>query len=114
MIFYLFKKIKLNIIFHKLLKMKISSLIIILSIFVFTSCSPTMKPVENAKPLAEKSELAEGKNIFTTSCAKCHDLPNPTEHSSEEWVGIMNSMAPKAKLTEVQYQWVYDYVVSVK
>jgi hypothetical protein len=26
----------------------------------------------------------------------------------------MNSMAPKAKLTDDQHQWVYDYIVSVK
>jgi hypothetical protein len=26
----------------------------------------------------------------------------------------MNSMAPKAKLTDEQHQWVYDYIVSVK
>lgn len=96
--------------------MKISILTIILSIFAFISCTPTMKPVENAKPMenSPNSKLAEGKNIFTTSCAKCHDLPNPTEHSSEEWVGIMNAMAPKARLTDEQHQWVYDYIVSVK
>ena len=33
---------------------------------------------------------------------------------SVQWVGIMNSMAPKAKLNDEQHQWVYDYVVSVK
>lgn len=97
--------------------MKISILTIILSIFAFISCTPTMKPVENAKPMENpipNSKLAEGKNIFTTSCKKCHDLPNPTEHSTEQWVGIMNAMAPKAKLTDVQHQLVYDYIVSVK
>lgn len=56
--------------------------------------------------------LAEGKNIFDNSCAKCHDLPNPAKYTDQKWVGIMNAMAPKAKLTAAQSELVYDYVTS--
>lgn len=54
--------------------------------------------------------LAEGKTIYENSCAKCHDLPNPAKYSDTKWVGIMNAMAPKAKLTAAQSEKVYDYV----
>ncbi|MDH6251417.1 cytochrome c2 [Chryseobacterium sp. H1D6B] len=59
-------------------------------------------------------KLAQGKTIFENSCGRCHDLPEPTKHTSVQWVGIMNAMAPKAKLNDEQHQMVYDYIVSVK
>ena len=54
--------------------------------------------------------IAEGKTIYENSCAKCHDLPVPSKYSDEKWVGIMNAMAPKAKLTKAQSETVYNYV----
>lgn len=59
---------------------------------------------------AEK--LTQGKTIYDNSCGKCHDLPNPEAHTDEQWVGIMKSMAPKAKLNAEQSALVYDYVTS--
>lgn len=56
--------------------------------------------------------LAEGKTIFENSCSRCHDLPDPAKHNDQQWVGIMNAMAPKAKLTAAQSELVYDYVTS--
>ncbi len=78
-----------------------------------TSCTPKTSTVSGVKTTSTE-KLAEGKTIFENSCGKCHALPNPTEHTSVQWVGIMNAMAPKAKLNEEQHQLVYDYVVSVK
>lgn len=74
------------------------------------SCTPKTIAVETVKA----EELAQGKTIFENSCARCHDLPEPTGFSSQDWVGIMNAMAPKAKLNDEQHQLVYKYVVSVK
>lgn len=54
--------------------------------------------------------IAEGKTTFETSCAKCHDLPVPAKYSDEKWIGIMNAMAPKAKLSKAQSESVYNYV----
>lgn len=93
----------------------------IIAIATFTgillaSCTPktsaTTAPVSVAQSTAE--QIAQGKTIFENSCGRCHKLPDPTSHTSVQWVGIMNSMAPKAKLTDEQHQWVYDYIVSVK
>lgn len=80
---------------------------------LLTSCTPKATAIaEPAKTSAQ--QLAQGKTIFENACKRCHDLPNPTAHTSVQWVGIMNSMAPKAKLNDEQHQWVYDYIVSVK
>jgi cytochrome c2 len=83
---------------------------------LLASCTPkvstTGAPMGPAVSTAE--QLAQGKTIFENSCNRCHKLPDPTTHTSVQWVGIMNSMAPKAKLNDDQHQWVYDYIVSVK
>lgn len=56
--------------------------------------------------------LAEGKTIFDNSCARCHALPQPSKYSDTKWVGIINAMAPKAKLNARQSELVYNYVTS--
>lgn len=76
------------------------------------SCSP--KTIAPTKEIPIENNLAQGKQIFENSCAKCHDLPDPKEFSSVDWVGIMNSMAPQAKLTDLEHQWVYKYIISLK
>jgi len=82
-------------------------------IVVLASCTP--KATAIAEPIKTSADqLAQGKTIFENACKRCHDLPDPTAYTSVQWVGIMNSMAPKAKLNDEQHQWVYDYVVSVK
>ena len=78
------------------------------------SCTPKPAVVASTSAVGTADRLAQGKTIYENSCKRCHDLPNPTDHTSVEWVGIMNSMAPKAKLNQEQHEMVYDYVVSVK
>ena len=77
------------------------------------SCTQKPAVVEGTKTKTAEN-LALGKTVFENSCGRCHDLPNPTSHSAQDWVGIMNRMAPKAKLNDEQHQLVYDYIVSVK
>jgi len=86
------------------------------SLILLTSCTPKATTVTEApKSVTSTAEqIAQGKTIFETACKRCHALPEPTKYNAVQWVGIMNSMAPKAKLTDEQHQWVYDYVVSVK
>lgn len=86
------------------------------SSLLLASCTPKSSSVAEAPKSATSTadQMAQGKTIFENSCKRCHGLPDPTAYTSVQWVGIMNSMAPKAKLTDEQHQWVYDYVVSVK
>ncbi len=83
------------------------------TVFIY-SCAPVKPAVETNKKTLTVDYLAKGQTIFENSCGKCHDLPNPPDHSAQDWVGIMNAMAPKAKLTAEQHEMVYDYIVSVK
>lgn len=83
---------------------------------LLVSCTPkaSTSVVASGSSTSTAEQIAQGKTIFENSCGKCHKLPDPASHSPVQWVGIMNSMAPKAKLTDEQHQWVYDYIVSVK
>ncbi|MFY1047962.1 cytochrome C [Chryseobacterium sp. GP-SGM7] len=83
---------------------------------LLVSCTPKATTVAEAPKSATSTaeQIAQGKTIYESSCNRCHKLYEPTQFTSVQWVGIMNAMAPKAKLTEEQHQWVYDYVVSVK
>lgn len=81
--------------------------------FFAASCTPKAVPTV-ADSSIKTDQLAQGKTLFENSCGRCHDLPNPTDFTSVQWVGIMNSMAPKAKFNDEQHKLVYDYVVSVK
>lgn len=83
------------------------------SIGLMFSCTPKQNVATGTKTITVEY-LAQGKTIYDNSCGKCHDLPNPTDHSAQDWVGIMNAMAPKANLTNAQHEMVYDYIVSVK
>lgn len=80
---------------------------------ILASCTPQPAVVKGSKTNTVET-LALGKTVYENSCAKCHDLPNPTDHSAQDWVGLMNSMAPKARLNDLQHEMVYDYIVSVK
>lgn len=77
------------------------------------ACTPKPAAVEGTKTNTAEN-LALGKTIFDNSCGRCHDLPKPSDHSAQDWVGIMNAMAPKAKLNDDQHSLVYNYIVSVK
>lgn len=71
----------------------------------------TSPKVTASEPLTAEA-LSKGKALFETSCVKCHMLPNPAKYTDTQWVGIMNAMAPKAKLSGEQSELVYNYVTS--
>lgn len=100
------KKLKRTNLHHLLL------LVAVAAVAFTSSCSPKVA-VAGPKMITAEN-LAQGKIIFDNTCGKCHDLPNPTDFNAQDWVGIMNSMAPQAKLDENQHEMVYNYIVSVK
>lgn len=55
--------------------------------------------------------VARGKPLFESSCKKCHALHQPSSRTALDWVNIMSSMGPKAKLGEAEYMYVASYLV---
>jgi hypothetical protein len=61
------------------------------------------------------NKLKEGYNIYTEgACVNCHGAKNIYNREEALWKGIMDDMAPKAKITDAQKDAVYQYVLSIK
>lgn len=89
--------------------MKKSIVLSLFTIGLLASCTYQGTP---GGKRAEAKAIAEGKVLFDNSCHKCHALPEPKDFTDEQWVGLVESMAPKAKLTKEQGDKVYQYVSS--
>lgn len=58
--------------------------------------------------------LTEGHQLYTGVCTGCHQAKNIYNIAQEEWPQIMNTMAPKAKISEREKDAVYKYVLAIK
>ncbi|PIF33416.1 diheme cytochrome c [Flavobacterium sp. 9] len=67
---------------------------------------------EAAKPTTLTPELAEGKNLYENSCARCHKLYDPKKFSQEDWKPILVRMQKKAKLDDTQMTSISNYITS--
>lgn len=67
---------------------------------------------ENKRTSASVEELKQGYDLYTTRCSKCHSLKSPDSRTPEQWTKVLESMAPKAKLTVEQKELVYKYLVN--
>ncbi|HXB40009.1 MAG TPA: hypothetical protein VNZ49_05660 [Bacteroidia bacterium] len=117
------------------------TLILAASTFVF-ACTPKASkstattttgsaPTVTAKPTTEPGDahvtaarvkfpdvtldvLKQGHGIYYGACTRCHGAKDIVRRDEKEWVGIMDDMAPKAKLTAEEKDAVWKYVMAVK
>jgi mono/diheme cytochrome c family protein len=59
---------------------------------------------------AEENAAIAGQATFNAKCGKCHGLKVTTDYTAERWAGILAVMAPKANLSEIERNNVYEYV----
>lgn len=74
-----------------------------------TKSPDEIKIVTAVDPKNSKESIA-GMETYTAKCGRCHGLKNTVNWTKEEWVPIMNSMAPKARLDSTQKANVLTYV----
>ena len=89
-------------------------------IAIVIGCSKKIAPVTTTAPVKEAEatvvaaakvgSLESGKIIYEAKCGKCHDLPVVDNYSASRWVGLIDWMAPKAKLAEQDKVDVLAYV----
>lgn len=75
-----------------------------------TTTTTTTETSAATANLSKEEMLKKGEDLFTLKCGKCHGLPTPSEHTVADWQLIMARMAPKAKLTAEETNWVLAYV----
>lgn len=66
----------------------------------------------NKWPGTTESSLAEGRQLFTARCNKCHGYPDVNAKAEGEWPHILDEMAEKAKLDGAQKNKVLHFVLA--
>ena len=98
------------------MKSKILTLVVALVLFSCATKTPPPPAVVETSPAAKSveltAELAEGKNLYENSCARCHKLYEPKKFTQEEWKPILVSMQKKAKLDDVKMVSISNYIHS--
>lgn len=76
---------------------------------LFVACSPKTTPQSVVEPVSSEP-MAMGKSLYVARCSKCHELPKVGDFTAKKWTGIVDWMAPKAKLSTQEKQMVLNYV----
>jgi mono/diheme cytochrome c family protein len=95
--------------------------ILVISIIVTAlwSCSKKVTPTASTTKtdaipaVVEKASaetLAAGEATYKANCGRCHGLKNPGSRTSARWVSVLDKMAPKAKLSDIEKQNVLAYL----
>ncbi len=99
----------------------LGALILVMALFV--GCRTV--PIELAAPevdrlnapIARVKELEAGRALYTSrqKCARCHRPKTVTEFTAAEWTDkILPRMAKKAKLTDLERQYVLQYILTAR
>lgn len=76
-----------------------------------TKKAATAKPVEKKE---EKQTVIAVSELYSRSCGTCHDLPEPTKYTSEQWKPILKDMQKRAHLTDKNIEDIYQYLIVQK
>ena len=81
------------------------------------STEPTETSLSVAKtkyPDVTLDVLKKGHTLYYGACTRCHGAKNINKIDEKEWVGILDEMAPKARLLPEEKDAVWKYIMSVK
>jgi hypothetical protein len=75
--------------------------------------APTVERLE--VPLSKVAQLETGRTIYTSArkCARCHNPKSVVDHTPTEWTErILPKMAQKAKLSDLEREYLTAYVLA--
>jgi mono/diheme cytochrome c family protein len=81
-------------------------------VVVVTEEIPSIKEVATEKLEITAEVIAEGKNLYTTSCADCHSLYEKESFTAEQWKPIVLRMQKNTKLSDLQREKIYAYLTT--
>lgn len=58
--------------------------------------------------------LNDGYAVFSGPCTKCHRLKKVSKRTEEEWQKSVNLMAKKAKISEIQKDALWKYILAIR
>jgi len=68
------------------------------------------KKNNTTEPKKESNSVRAGQFAFDAKCGHCHALKRPGDFTENEWITIMDRMAPKANLDPVEKENVLAYL----
>lgn len=105
--------------------MKIKSILFVLFILVAFSCSSKVVPLQtlpqtspNVTAIGVQNKVVlnenqcQGKILFETNCANCHDLYAPSDYSKEQWRPILKRMQANTNLKDAEIEQIHDYLTN--
>lgn len=88
------------------------------SLFLFANPAPgneELIAIQTQYKDVTLDKLKEGHAIYTQgACTNCHDAKNIYILEEAEWKNILDDMAQKAEISDIQQDAVYKYVLSIK
>lgn len=72
--------------------------------------------IDNSLQVTASLPAGPGRDFFEATCSQCHDLPDPKQHSSEDWVAVVRRMMNRMQtmldrtLTPDQYSRIVLYL----
>lgn len=75
----------------------------------FPDAPKSTEPVIN---ISSPEFIAAGKTLYKGKCNRCHDLKKPDAYTAERWTSILQTMIPRARLSDEQAKQVRAYVVA--
>jgi len=92
-----------------------AALTLVLTVASCTSLEVAAPPVDKLTlpKKANRTQLAEGRQILASHCVKCHGAPQVARHSVEDWnEDILPAMTKKAKLSNQEAVLLKNYVLT--
>jgi mono/diheme cytochrome c family protein len=82
---------------------------------IFAPGNEELAAVQTKHKDATMEQLKEGYVLYTQgACINCHGAKNIYSRGEEQWKDIIDNMAPKARISDVQKDAVYKYVLAIK
>ena len=73
-----------------------------------------LKAIQTVSVDVTAQTLKEGYDIYVGACTNCHGKKKIYKRTAAEWEKDVNRMAPKAKITDVQKDALWKYVLSMR
>jgi mono/diheme cytochrome c family protein len=77
---------------------------------VNTNADVVSQAAKTTKEPGQLSPEQQGQATYNAKCGKCHGLKVTTDYTSDRWITVMQVMAPKARLSDVEKENVLAYV----
>jgi cytochrome c5 len=99
------------------MRKNIFTLTLLVAIAVLASCSSTKKTTvkksSTTNIILSEADIQHGKQVWETSCKRCHKLYAPESHTVKQWERILPRMEKRAKLSEMDGAKVRGYIMSL-